>query len=345
MITHDQVFDHFHAEIAGVSLVSRYADPALGLPEGGADVFLPDCHILSAADAAQYPRSCFRQGQALEAFLFSLLRLKQAQAAAGNEVRVWHVGDVVDEWRSLQPGGPGPRIDGICAAFPTIFDLLTRSDGLDAEILAGNHDFQLHLLPQWNKARFRVVGTAQHGQMMVLHGDVFDWIESLPDPVQAFVVRLARSYASPTHPLSAQTQAEAVKAVNAKMVKADVPTGKPHPALGASPTAHPAGPGVAAQNVIDGDHVKTLFFEAALKLPKELNSQGFNIRLMVIGHTHFARIVRGAQGGGAPFVLMDCGAWVDKCVLPGEDKPVLCAQFAVRIGNELRVYQAGRAAG
>ena len=183
MITHDDVLAHFQHELPPITLVSAYEDPALGLPNGGADVFIPDWHVLGPADAAQYPHSGFKQAEALEAFLFSLHRLKTAQHADGNEVRVWHMGDMVDEWRSLQPGDAGARIDGICGAFPNVFDLLTSSipRGLGAEILAGNHDFQLFSLPQWRKARFRIVGDAAHGQMMVLHGDVFDWIEALPD--------------------------------------------------------------------------------------------------------------------------------------------------------------------
>ena len=343
MITHDDVLAHFQHELPPISLVSAYEDPALGLPDGGADVFIPDWHVLGPADAAQYPHSGFKQAEALEAFLFSLHRLKTAQHADGNKVRVWHMGDMVDEWRSLQPGDAGARIDGICGAFPNVFDLLTSSfpRGLGAEILAGNHDFQLFSLPQWRKARFRIVGDAAHGQMMVLHGDVFDWIEALPDDIQAAVVRLAKSYVSPTHDLSVQTQAEAVDKVNARLSRSDVPIAPPHPGLGVPAGDQPTG--LAARNVIDGDRVKTKFWDPAKKLVKVLNEEGFSIRLMVIGHTHYARIARGAQAGG-PFVLMDCGAWVDKCILPGETSPVLCAQFGVRIGNALRIYQVGHAA-
>lgn len=343
MLTHQQVADHFSSALSDVTLVARLEDDALDLP-AGVDVFIPDCHILSPEDGARFPKSAFRQAEALEKFL---KRLHELQRSAGDgAVQVWHVGDVFDIWRSSRANDPAAAIDGIGAAFPTLFNLLTWSAprGLEAEILAGNHDYRLFDTPGWEKARFRIVGDAPGGQMMVLHGDVFDWVERLPAAVKSFVVRrLATGYAGQTHQLFKETQDEAVRTVNATLPAGDVMIAGAAAMLG-------AGAGVAAavagaQNVLDGLASGTKFYGGARQLVQVLNREhGYNIRLVVIGHTHFARIARGTLDDGGPFVLMDCGAWLDRCILPGDpkDQQVLCAQFGVRIGNEVRLYQVGR---
>jgi len=342
MLTHEQVEAHF-AALGDLVPVASLSDDALNLP-AGVDVFIPDCHVLTPADSALFPKSAFRQAEGLEAFLKRLHELQQA--AGDGAVQVWHVGDIFDIWRASPAGDPAAAIDGICGAYPTLFNLLTFSSpgGLEAEILAGNHDYHLFDTPGWEKARFRIVGDATAGQMMVLHGDVFDWLERLPDAVQEFAVRrLGQGYAGQEHHLFKETQDEAVQAVNAALPVGDVPVTTGAAALGAA--AGMAVGAAGARNVLDGVASGTKFYRHARKLAELLNTEhGCNIRLMVIGHTHFARIARGTLDDGGPFVLMDCGAWLDRCILPGEaeDAPVLCAQFGVRIGNEVRLYQVGR---
>jgi hypothetical protein len=66
------------------------------------------------------------------------------------------------------------------------------------------------------------------------------------------------------------------------------------------------------------------------------------VRLIVIGHTHQARIVRGKRKNGERFVLMDCGAWVGLDFLSNTlDAPIANAQIGVKVGDDLRIYQLG----
>jgi hypothetical protein len=66
------------------------------------------------------------------------------------------------------------------------------------------------------------------------------------------------------------------------------------------------------------------------------------VRLVVIGHTHRARIVRGKRPDGTLFVLVDCGALVGTSFLSDElDAPIANGQIGVKVGNEIRIYQLG----
>jgi hypothetical protein len=69
-------------------------------------------------------------------------------------------------------------------------------------------------------------------------------------------------------------------------------------------------------------------------------------KLCVIGHTHEPRIVRGDRSDGqTPFVLMDCGAWVEQSRVPLlrdgalRTETVSSAHLGVVVGCDLRIYQ------
>jgi hypothetical protein len=69
---------------------------------------------------------------------------------------------------------------------------------------------------------------------------------------------------------------------------------------------------------------------------------GRDVRLIVIGHTHRPRIVRGMRPDGTPFVLMDCGAFVGSGFLSDElDEPIANMQIGVKLGSDIRIYQLG----
>ncbi len=66
------------------------------------------------------------------------------------------------------------------------------------------------------------------------------------------------------------------------------------------------------------------------------------MRLVVIGHTHNARIVRGKRPDGSLFVLMDCGACGGTGFLSDElGAPILNLQIGVKVADDLRIYQLG----
>jgi hypothetical protein len=75
-----------------------------------------------------------------------------------------------------------------------------------------------------------------------------------------------------------------------------------------------------------------------------INDQtGWDLRLVVIGHTHHARIAvdeRAEKDGGSKrgfFALVDCGAWLESGNLGGQI--VRNAQIGVLYDNDVRIYQ------
>ena len=338
MLDHQTVLDALKAAFPGqhgVSVVARHADAALKLPKRRVHVFLPDCHMLTAEDAAAYPNTGFFQGADLLKLLKTLTRLK---ADHPGELTVWHLGDLFDLWRARGGRGPAAEADHIAAAYSEIVDLLRYGapNGVGASLIAGNHDYALHELAEWKAARYRIVQNEdpEGGDLLVLHGDIFDWIEKLPDGIQARVVRFAKWHASGKKDLF--NEEEAVAEVNRGLRAGDKPIGKAQVTLSANGSGY----------VIDGEGGKAdapnkKFYQGAKKLAAALTKRGHRIRLVVIGHTHWARVVQGRLSRNEPFVLMDCGAWTGYCRLGSAQPWLHSGQIGVLAGDEARLYQVG----
>lgn len=339
MITHDELYECLDGAFPqAVTLVARYDDPALELPEGAAHVFLPDCHMLTPSDAEQFRTYVFQLDGDLELLLAALARFTRDRA---DEMQFYQLGDLFDLWRTLGGGGDTLEARAIAAHYSRLMTLLRSQapEGLDATILAGNHDFALRELGDWLAPRFLGIGGRRHpgGKALILHGDAFDWVEGLPDALQEFIVRLVRSRKSGRKDLGAM-EGDIAREVNRRLSR--------------DPAADPFGDGAPlapsddlaprfTQAAAGGGAVK--FYGSALQLAEESARQGEDLRVVVIGHTHSPRIVAGKRSDGKPFALMDCGAWVGNFQAQGGGpEPILKAQIGAIVGNDLRVYQVGR---
>jgi UDP-2,3-diacylglucosamine pyrophosphatase LpxH len=336
MLDHQTVLDALKAAFPGprgISLVAQHADAGLKLPTRRVHVFLPDCHMLSAQDAAAYPNTGFFQDADLVTLLKALTKLK---AAHPGELAVWHLGDLLDIWRARGGRGAAVEADHIAADHSEIVDLLRYGapNGVGATLIAGNHDYALHEIGEWKAARYRILQNEdpEGGDILVLHGDIFDWIEKLPDKIQARAVRFARWHASGKKDLF--NEAEVIAEVNRGVSPGDKPIGKGDVTLRAT------------GNVIDGENGKPdapskKFYQAAKKLATALKKRGYKVRVVVIGHTHWARMVTGQVSKKEPFLLMDCGAWTGYCRLGGDQPWLHNGQIGVLAGDEARLYQVG----
>jgi UDP-2,3-diacylglucosamine pyrophosphatase LpxH len=357
MLTHDDIqaclATAFPADTAqparpNVALVARLQDAALQLPTARCHIVIPDCHLLTPADARVYPNNHFMLDEELGRLCAGLRDLK---AVHRGELTVWHIGDLFDIWRARGGRGPKAEVDRIAEHYATALDALLSSPprGCRAELLAGNHDYALHNLDEWNAARFEIVENDDRtrGDVLFMHGDAFEWIErAVPQQVKAFMVRLATWVSSGRHDLDQdRDDADRVAAVNRFLATGDQPIGVPQSVLA---DAMPVdGAPVDLWNVVAADEgdpqaANKHFYEPARLLALELRSHGHDIRLVVVGHTHFARIVRGDRGDGVPFALLDCGAWFGQCRLSPTQPWLWSAQVGVVVGDDLRVYQLGR---
>lgn len=338
MLDHQTVQDALKAAFPGqrgISLVAQHADAQLSLPKRRVHVFIPDCHMLSAQDAAAYPKTGFFQ----DAHLLKLLKgLTQLKADNPGQLMVWHLGDLFDIWRARGGRGPAAEVDHIAADHSEIVDLLRYGapNGVGASLIAGNHDYAIHELGEWHAARYRILQNEdpEGGDILVLHGDIFDWIEKLPDEIQARAVRFARWHASGKKDLF--NEEEVIADVNRGVAAGDKAIGKGQVTL----------PAKASGNVIDGeageaDAPNKRFYRGAKKLAGALKKRGHKIRLIVIGHTHWARLVQGQLSKGEPFALMDCGAWTGYCRLGSAQPWLHNGQIGVLAGDEVRLYQVG----
>lgn len=352
MLTHADVLtalkdafppDAAHPGQFGVGLVAQYADPALGLPGGRTHIFIPDCHLLSPPDLLVYPNNHFQ----LDAELLTLLEcLKQLKKDFRGELLVWHMGDLLDLWRARGGRGDQAEADAITAAYSKHMRILTSSppNGVRARILAGNHDYMTHELPSWAALRVGIIENQDPalGDILVVHGDLFDWIETaLPDQLQAFIVRAAKQVSAGQTELLQEDRA-IVATVNQGIPPGDVPIGPGTTPLARARPVLGAGPKVAV-NVVDAAAAAKppKFFTNAAKLAVQLKKHGHDIRVVVIGHTHQARIAQGKRSDGKPLVLMDCGAWMGQCRLAPADPWIWSAQLGVIAEAELRIYQLG----
>ncbi len=340
MLNHDEVAEFLAAEFPALRVVARWADPELRLPPARARIFVPDLHLLAESDAAQYPTTRFKLRNELRRFLAALVRFKNDHPG---ELEVLHLGDLFDLWRARGPGTVKEKVDAIVADYRDEVAALFRGPpvGVRAGLVAGNHDYDLHYLAEWNALRFAFLNDSPAGQpdALALHGDQFDFVERIvPHPLRAAMVRLFRQTASAGHELD-QEQAADVLALNDQLPRGDQVAG-----TGLTDLAPPDGLAAGSTNVIHwSPQVGRIgrFFEPARQLAVALKGRGRDIRLVICGHSHHARIVVGDRGDGVTMALVDCGAWLGQCRFgPGSPwRP--SAQLGVLVGNDARIYQLG----
>jgi UDP-2,3-diacylglucosamine pyrophosphatase LpxH len=376
MLSHDDILAALEQEFPqggpgqgpdGVFLIARLKDSGLGTADPTPYVFIPDAHLTPKRDAERFPWVTARESQ-IEV-LTRLAQLLGRLRGSDPSLRVWQLGDCFDLWRANGVGGdPQEDVAATQADRSTLFDALYRQAG--SLQLAGNHDQEL--------LDFRVPGGPQALNTVILdrngstadavlaHGHQFDPIETLPRKFKEFFARGATELVPPT-PRSM------LEAANPHWKPDTVKTEPPHRPSDANQFLHfglrktdalPLGadavnvvPYVPVQDpakafvdsfggggrkpTVDGPR-QTFFTDIAWWSQQVSQDEGRDVRMVLIGHTHRARIVRGKRPDGTLFVLVDCGAFVGTSFLSDElDAPIANGQIGVRVGNDVRIYQLG----
>ena len=321
--------------IASVQLVARLRDDRLSFPRAGElHVFIPDIHLITAARRAQagYPYGT-NYPELLLAVVQSLRALKLAAAPAG-EVVVYQIGDLFDLWRQVD--GLDPDANAASAIQNDRASLLValRDADLNTQFLLGNHDYDLYRFPNFDAWQRSFVLAPS---VMLLHGDVFDWVEKLPGELKNLVLYLFGT----SHP-AGTAELEKLRPLNNRQRagrsfrnfiqnQAPAPTGNWRDA-GDGGNWNVQVAGTAPQEML-------LYLDAARQKCGEANRQfGSALRMAVIGHTHQARIAV-HDSGDEFFALMDCGAWIESCNTADDPAPRPNAQIAALGANEARIYQ------
>ena len=263
----------------------------------------------------------------------SLRALKLAAAPAG-EVVVYQIGDLFDVWRQVD--GLDPDANAASAIQNDRASLLValRDAALNTQFLLGNHDYDLYRFPNFDAWQRSFVLAPS---VMLLHGDVFDWVEKLPGELKNLVLYLFGT----SHP-AGTAELEKLRPLNNRQRagrsfrnfiqnQAPAPTGNWRDA-GDGGNWNVQVAGTAPQEML-------LYLDAARQKCGEANRQfGSALRMAVIGHTHQARIAV-HDSGDEFFALMDCGAWIESCNTADDPAPRPNAQIAALGANEARIYQ------
>jgi UDP-2,3-diacylglucosamine pyrophosphatase LpxH len=350
-----------------VRLLGRLCDPLIN---NGSDketyLFIPDLHLLTPDRQAQYkygfnysetdPR--FQAAELLARLLKSLYALQSTWAQQGdNELVTVQLGDFFDLWREFSGEISESRIQNSHAE---ILDLLYRGpfagkpECLDAVMLLGNHDTRNGKFLNGIQFSLNYMNEAadQKPFLFANHGDAFDLVEHLPEPIKETAVNYfsrmkaegdydvgvwsgwAATYNSTCDFKDAITQPDHDLLINSAVT------------MGVSGTALPDrlceeidSVGAAAEHFFGK-------YYAAIDQAAEENLIGQHVRVVVMGHTHMAKMIVYKPAEGRPMLLMDVGAWIERCQYPlAEGGAVIkapsepSAQLGVINGNDARIYQ------
>jgi UDP-2,3-diacylglucosamine pyrophosphatase LpxH len=326
--------------VAQVSLVAALRDDRLGFPDArDLRVFIPDLHLISAARLAA---GGFRFSTNHEPLLIEVLGvLKQLKlaAAADERVVITHLGDILDLWREVPGIDPREEIAARIANDHAGLMNALRDPDLGATLFLGNHDYELYHWASYAECVRQLFIPEDQPRVLVLHGDVFDWIERAPDAVQDVLVYYFAPGTRPTDYALGQMR---------RLVGRTTPDPNAAAGIQGPPPARLNG----LQTTTSGDiparfnlqhagdaAANTKFLNLAYDaVGRPDNPYGLPISTVIIGHTHHARIaVR--ETGDRLFTLIDCGAWIEHCSIDGSADPLPSAQLGVLCGNEARIYQ------
>jgi UDP-2,3-diacylglucosamine pyrophosphatase LpxH len=322
--------------VARVELVARLVDPRINFPQSSElHVFIPDVHLITAARRAQggylyganYP-------DLLESVVRALAGLKKDAAPAG-EIVVYQIGDLYDLWRQVD--GLDPEANAASAIQNDHASLLSalRDPDLNTQFLLGNHDYDLYRFPNFDAWQRSFLLPPS---VMLLHGDVFDWVEKLPGELKNLVLFLfTASHPADTADLEKMRPLNRQRRVGKTFHdyiqnQTPAPTGRWNAPRTASESWNVQIAGSASADML-------LYLDDARAKCAEANRQfGSGLGMAVIGHTHHARIAVHDQDGEF-FALMDCGAWIENCSTADDPTPRPNAQIAALGANQAVIYQ------
>jgi UDP-2,3-diacylglucosamine pyrophosphatase LpxH len=326
MTLHDELLGAFAAEAKAVRLVASLRDQRLNFPSSDdARIFLPDMHVVSAATRAKYDYGTNDTGLLTRV----LRRIRGLKAAGGRTIALYQIGDFLDLWRD-EPISSA-RVDAASRIVADHSGLMSELlDGaLKARFLLGNHDVDLAWWSNfvaWERRYFLPPRGSLKSSGMALHGDVFDWVEFLPDAFNRFFVY----YFSPLASAADHDLKQVKTVIDQANAKLDF----------SKQIAGTAALGRLRDVTATSSHNLSQhgFLDKARAAAKKANqAAGLDLRFMVIGHTHQARIAVRDDAEGF-FALVDCGAWIEKGrdasgqVFPNQ-------QITVLSEDEFRIYQ------
>lgn len=363
--THPDILAALEAKFPGnVYLISRLADLSLQLSDQTAHIFIPDTHLVPENEIKKWPGRVLLTDRV--DVLDQLLDALETLYAERDNLKIWQLGDLLDLWRT--GGKAGVAFDKRMRLLEKSWDPLLKrfaKTGFPIKRLFGNHDEELSKHGYASQGfEPEDPGNTAGNDMLVTHGHQFDPIEDLPGWMKETFMRggteritpYARDFMSASNPQwAAQNQADysftppAPPRQRSDYVCPDLT------ALDLVPLATDSWNVQEIKRVVRSDANPMNLATGAPTIQDERNpslwqrgkvrahdasNAGYSVALVVVGHTHNPRIIRGEQADGTPFVLMDCGGWIGpRFISPGINQMVHNCTVGVRVGSDLRIYQ------
>lgn len=348
---HDRLLDYLN-RVADVHLVSRLKDERLNFPhKDDIRIFLPDMHLISKDRDKE-----FKYGTNHPALLAKLAEeLKEFKKETGDAetVFVYQLGDFIDLWRETPSyWSVGGQSDEWEASVQQILDDNSpvinplRDPDLGTQFILGNHDIDLYRLPSfagWNLKYYFPLDLEKGASAAVFHGDIFSMFEKIiPDGLQYLAVHIFGPLVKPSVKDLGTIRDVIIKAHNKRKysnyIQRPAPSGPDNLiTLGSEPL--PERHNVKEKGITNEEELT--YLKEAEDFGDRVNEEmGWNLRMAVIGHTHYARIAVD-ESDNKFFTLLDCGAWIERCsvTIEGEEKEMENAQIGALNDNDVRIYQ------
>jgi len=310
--------------IASIKLVARLHDPRIGSSDSATlHIFIGDMHMISRARIGTRYKSGFNHERMFVDMLKKIRVLKRSRS--GFSLRVYQLGDSVDLWKE-DLTDPEPVLNDYQGVRDYLFGP-SRQTSVKCNFVLGNHDIEIaqnpNLSARWAFRRFIAV----NGKPIVYltHGDVFAWIESLPDSLKKWAVY----HFSPSETKPRQGLGDIVDLRKEEQFQVDAR----HISVlsGMKPFTMDT---LASQVNVRKQH---RFLKTCFDRLSDINRRdNLHMNAAVIGHTHDAQIAV-LEEGSKFFVLLDCGAWCG--TYQAKPKPLPNCQIGVICGNDFRIYQ------
>lgn len=346
-----------------VRLVSRlYNDELLGGDSiAPTFLFFPDLHLLSQRGEQRYRYGFQRlkknrhvkRNVLLDRVCETMVKFRKE---TGLSLKTVQLGDIIDLWRETKRREKDvkPFVGRILDDNPEVRRRLVRPGpkSLRPDILLGNHDLRMNQSQELGRARRAIpyrIGNKR--SLLVTHGDLFDTVETgLPNRVKEWGVdRLGPSVSAKKYTLDRTKERKRHGMIG--------PHGPPPMVLKSEADNHVLPDWVnvwmtvapCPEELLERSHnllPLALEFARGLREGTErylrwsrLESRLPQLRAMVIGHSHRARICvhQDREKPENGLVLVDCGGWIEFSRF-GETTVPSC-QIGVLCGGDMRIYQ------
>lgn len=369
---HKEFLEHL-SQVADIYLVARLKDERIGYPfPDDLRVFIPDLHLISTIRQREFGYKYGTNYNAHEADLLPGMisalitfkkKIQEENVSIPDEEKkkifeIYQMGDFMDLWRETdRPWKKRPDewrgfVDRIKDTNNLLFNLFL-DETLNVNFTLGNHDFDLHRVPDfshlWRFLIHYLVDKQEVPVAGIIHGDVFSWVERLPDPVQQFFAH----HFSPQFPEKIRKQIvnshikgkflifKRYKRYKEYIMQKEAPEFNEFPLS----NGLPPGDEWNIKRIGQGSKEELRYLKEARQYSSRINQKyDFDLRMFVMGHTHYARIAIDDEDGQF-FILVDCGDWVKFHIARVEEAgtikniQMLNAQIGVLCDNDIRIYQ------